>query len=94
VSEALRDDIMAIPNDFTETGDPDEWIGAGGEIAAITGLLTSFIDTGLSFDDFGSDGAASFNDLLGEARRRQSRNLAFIHQRIAVGLSGHPQFIR
>jgi hypothetical protein len=67
VDDALRADVMAIPNDFTESGDPDEWIGAGGEIAAITGLLTTFIDTGLSFDDFGTDGAASFNTLLGEA---------------------------
>ncbi|HAK05373.1 MAG TPA: hypothetical protein DCM23_01555 [Firmicutes bacterium] len=68
VDAALRDDIMAIPNNFTDTDNPlDEWIGPSGEIKAITNVLTSFKNTGLSFDDFGNDGAASFSTLLSEA---------------------------
>ncbi len=64
INTQLRLDIQAIPNNFTITTDPDEWVGATGEITTLIDILTSFKDTGLTFNDFGTNGATAFSNLM------------------------------
>jgi hypothetical protein len=65
IDEQLRLDIMAIDNNFADSSVLlDGWIGLTGEIKAITSILTSFKDTGLTFEDFGNDGANAFSNLM------------------------------
>lgn len=65
IDAQLRLDIQSIPNNFADATNPlDGWIGPSGEIKAITSILTSFKDTGLTFDDFGNDGANAFSNLM------------------------------
>ena len=64
----LRDDIVAVGNDFAGTvpANTDRWTGLNGEIMTIRNILVALKDTDIDFDAMGNPGSLSteFNNLL------------------------------
>jgi len=68
IDAALRADITDLDNNFADSLVLlDDWIGPNGEIKMITDIFVSFKDTGLTFADFGTDGANAISTLMDDS---------------------------